>query len=47
MAGTSSNNGPNVDEVADEVKSILAKIVDDVGKASAMRQLIIGGTTGW
>lgn len=41
MASTSS------DEVAEEVKGILAQVVDDVGKGSAMRQLVIGGTAGW
>lgn len=49
MAGPSNNNSnsPVADEVAEEVQSILAKVVDDVGKTSAIRQLIIGGTTGW
>lgn len=41
MAGTSK------DEVAEEVRGIFAKVVDDVGKASALRQLAIGGTAGW
>lgn len=47
MAGTSGNNSSQIDEVTDEFKSILEKVVEDVGKASAIRQLIIGGTTGW
>lgn len=47
MASSSNNNGPNVDEVKEEVKNILAKVIDDVGKTSACRQLLIGGTTGW
>lgn len=49
MAGSSNNNSnsPVADEVVEEVQSILAKVVDDVGKTSAIRQLIIGGTTGW
>ncbi|XP_065223213.1 FUN14 domain-containing protein 1 isoform X2 [Planococcus citri] len=47
MASSSNNSNPNVDEVKEEVKNILAKVVDDVGKTSALRQLVIGGTTGW
>lgn len=38
---------PSKDEVVEEVKGILAKVVDDVGKASTARQLVIGGATGW
>ena len=44
---SSPNDSTNIDEVKEEVKNILAKVVDDVGKTSALRQLMIGGTTGW
>lgn len=47
MASSSNSSNSNVDEVKEEVKNILAKVVDDVGKTSALRQLAIGGTTGW
>ena len=45
---TSSNSaGPSSDEVAEEVRSIISKVVDDIGKGPAVRQLMIGGAAGW
>ena len=44
-----SNNdaGPSSEEVAEEVRSIISKVVDDIGKGPAIRQLMIGGAAGW
>lgn len=46
--GSSSDAGPvTMEEVEKEAKSIVEKIVKDVGKASASKQLIFGCTSGW
>lgn len=41
------NNEITMDEVSKEAKSLIDKVIGDVGKASATRQLIIGTTSGW
>lgn len=46
--GNSSDAGPvTMEEVEKEAKSLIEKIVKDVGKASASKQLIFGCTSGW
>lgn len=37
----------DMDELSKETKSIIDKILGDVGKASATKQLIIGTASGW
>lgn len=41
------NNEITMEEVSKEAKSLIEKVVGDVGKTSATRQLIIGTTSGW
>lgn len=41
------NNEITMDEVSKEAKSLIDKVIGDVGKTSATRQLIIGTTSGW
>uniref|UniRef100_A0A8D8UPU4 FUN14 domain-containing protein 1B n=1 Tax=Cacopsylla melanoneura TaxID=428564 RepID=A0A8D8UPU4_9HEMI len=36
-----------LDEVSKEAQSLIDKVVKDVGKSSATKQLIIGGASGW
>lgn len=37
----------NVDEVTKEAKGLIDRILGDVGKSSATKQLIIGSISGW
>ncbi|XP_067008437.1 FUN14 domain-containing protein 1 [Anabrus simplex] len=37
----------NIDEVAKETKSFIDKVLGDVGKSSATKQLLIGTASGW
>lgn len=37
----------NVDEVTREAKGLIDRILGDVGKSSATKQLIIGSISGW
>ena len=36
-----------IDEVAKETKSLVDSILGDVGKSSALKQLLIGSLSGW
>lgn len=46
--GTSDESEPpTMEDIQKEAKSIIDKVVKDVGKASATKQLIIGCTSGW
>lgn len=46
--GSYSNSEPiTMDDVQKEAKNIVEKVIKDVGKASATKQLIIGCTSGW
>jgi len=37
----------NVDQVTKEAKGLIDRILGDVGKTSATKQLIIGSISGW
>lgn len=41
------NNEITMDDVSKEAQSLIDKVIGDVGKTSATRQLIIGTTSGW
>lgn len=42
-----SDAAVTLDEVSKEAQSLIDKVVKDVGKSSASKQLIIGGASGW
>lgn len=42
-----AENNEFMDEVSKEAKGLIEKVVGDVGKSSATRQLIIGSASGW
>lgn len=42
-----SDASVTLDEVSKEAQSLIDKVVKDVGKSSATKQLIIGGASGW
>jgi hypothetical protein len=37
----------SIDEVTEEAKGLIDRILGDVGKSSATKQLIIGSISGW
>lgn len=37
----------NIDDVSAEAKNLIDKVIKDVGKSSASKQLLIGGASGW
>lgn len=42
-----AENNEFMEEVSKEAQGIIDKVVKDVGKSSATRQLIIGSASGW
>lgn len=52
-AASKSDDGPSTSEdfdlekTAEEAKSLIEKVIKDVGQTSATRQLIFGTTSGW
>jgi len=45
--GASTSEDFDLEKTAEEAKSLIEKIVRDVGKKSATRQLIFGSASGW
>nr|BAH70799.1 ACYPI007484 [Acyrthosiphon pisum] len=45
--GPSTSDDFDLEKTAEEAKSLIEKIVRDVGKKSATRQLIFGSASGW
>jgi FUN14 domain-containing protein 1 len=45
--GPSTSEELDLDKAAEEAKSLIEKIIKDVGKKSATRQLIFGSASGW
>lgn len=45
--GSTDPDPITMEEVKKEAKNIVDKVIEDVGKASATKQLIIGCTSGW
>lgn len=45
--GPSTSENFDLDQTAEEAKSLIEKVIKDVGKTSATRQLIFGTTSGW
>lgn len=46
-SGPSTSDDFDLEKTAEEAKSLLEKIIKDVGKKSATRQLIFGSASGW
>lgn len=45
--GPSTSEDFDLEKTAEEAKSLIEKIIKDVGKKSAARQLIFGSASGW
>lgn len=45
--GKSNKDIVRMDEVGKEAKSIIEKILGDVSKTSATKQIILGASSGW
>lgn len=45
--GPSTSEELDLEKAAEEAKSLFEKIIKDVGKKSATRQLIFGSASGW
>lgn len=45
--GPSTSDNFDLEKTAEEAKSLIEKIIKDVGKKSATRQLIFGSASGW
>lgn len=45
--GPSTSGEFDLDKTAEEAKSLIEKVIKDVGKKSATRQLIFGSASGW
>lgn len=43
----SSSGEFDLEKTAEEAKSLIEKVIKDVGKKSATRQLIFGSASGW
>jgi len=37
----------SVDDITEETKGFIKKVIDDVGKSNASKQLVLGGASGW
>lgn len=45
--GPSTSEDFDLEKTAEEAKSLIEKVIRDVGKKSATRQLIFGSASGW
>lgn len=45
--GPSTSDEIDLEKTAEEAKSLIEKIIRDVGKKSATRQLLFGSASGW
>lgn len=45
--GPSTSDNFDLEKTADEAKSLIEKVIKDVGKKSATRQLLFGSASGW
>lgn len=46
-AKEAANSDLTMDDVSKEAKGLIDKVISDVGKSSATRQLIFGSASGW